>query len=87
MELDHAGPLTPWRGNTMPDYNLDKLLTEICAELDLDPEKHKQIEKAYKDISSFLAEDGFFKDVENQIYPQGSVLIGTINLPISNNAS
>lgn len=65
---------------------LDDLLARIAEEIQLDDTRKERMEVAYRAIESLLNEDtGFFKDAIFEIYPQGSVRIGTTVKPIGKN--
>jgi hypothetical protein len=61
----------------------DDLLFEICEELQLSPSRHALAEQRYKTIGELLGSDGspFAADTPN-IYPQGSMRLGTTVKPI-----
>ena len=61
---------------------LDDLLNRIAESLQLDETRIKKMESSYKAVSDWIDDDdGFFKDAEFEIYPHGSVLIGTTVKP------
>lgn len=65
---------------------LDDLLARIAEEIQLDDTRKERMESAYRAIESLLNEDeGFFKNAVFEIYPQGSVRIGTTVKPTSKN--
>ena len=65
---------------------LDDLLARIAEQIQLDDTRKKRMETAYRAIESLLNEDtGFFKDAVFEIYPQGSVRIGTTVKPTGKN--
>ncbi|QLE02593.1 nucleotidyltransferase [Galbibacter sp. BG1] len=65
---------------------LDDLLARIAEQIQLDDTRKKRMETAYRAIESLLNEDtGFFKDAVLEIYPQGSVRIGTTVKPTGKN--
>lgn len=67
------------------DYALqrDDVLARIAESLQLDKTRRKQMEDAYRGVSNFLSNDeSYFKTLNIDIYPQGSVRIGTTVRPI-----
>ncbi len=61
----------------------DDLLFEICDELQLSPTRHKLAEQRYKTIGELLAAEGSpFAQADPDIYPQGSMRLGTTVKPI-----
>ncbi|MHA7057414.1 SMODS domain-containing nucleotidyltransferase [Aquimarina sp. M1] len=65
---------------------LDDLLARIAEQIQLDDTRKERMETAYRAIESLLNEDtGFFKDAVFEIYPQGSVRIGTTVKPTGKN--
>ena len=65
---------------------LDDLLARIAEEIQLDDTRKERMESAYRAIESLLNEDeGFFKNAIFEIYPQGSVRIGTTVKPTGKN--
>jgi hypothetical protein len=65
---------------------LDDLLARIAEQIQLDDTRKERMETAYRAIESLLNEDtGFFKDAVFEIYPQGSVRIGTTVKPMGKN--
>jgi len=65
---------------------LDDLLARIAEEIQLDDTRKERMESAYRAIESLLNEDeGFFKNAVFEIYPQGSVRIGTTVKPTGKN--
>jgi hypothetical protein len=65
---------------------LDDLLARIAEEIQLDDTRKERMKSAYKAIESLLNEDeGFFKNAVFEIYPQGSVRIGTTVKPTGEN--
>ncbi|MEK6154587.1 nucleotidyltransferase [Flavobacteriaceae bacterium 3-367] len=65
---------------------LDDLLARMAEEIQLDDTRKERMESAYRAIESLLNEDiGFFKDTLFEIYPQGSVRIGTTVKPTGKN--
>ncbi|HWB26303.1 MAG TPA: nucleotidyltransferase [Chitinophagaceae bacterium] len=64
----------------------EELLARIAESLQLDDTRKKRMEDAYQSISRLLNEDaGFFKDIDVDVYPQGSTAIGTTVKPLSGN--
>ncbi|MEZ4859531.1 MAG: nucleotidyltransferase [Flavobacteriaceae bacterium] len=65
---------------------LDDLLARMAEEIQLDDTRKERMESAYRAIESLLNEDtGFFKNAIFEIYPQGSVRIGTTVKPTGKN--
>ena len=61
----------------------DDLLFEICDELQLSPTRHKLAEQRYQTIGTLLAAVGSpFAANDPDIYPQGSMRLGTTVKPI-----
>lgn len=61
----------------------EDLLARIAQKLELDPTRRAKMEKAYKAVSDWLdMDEGIFKDLKIDIYPQGSVRIYTTVKPI-----
>lgn len=62
---------------------LEFILDKIARDLQLNKARRERMESAYKGISDCIHNDKeFFKDIEFEIYPQGSVLIGTTVKPV-----
>jgi len=60
----------------------EELLARIAENLQLDETRKSRMEQAYKAISMIIDQDqGFFKDLDIDVYPQGSVLTGTTVKP------
>ena len=60
----------------------EELLARIAQHLQLDETRKGRMESAYRAISELLDQDqGFFKDLDIDVYPQGSVLTGTTVRP------
>ena len=59
------------------------ILIKICEKLNLSDSLYKTLKKRYKDISKYLANCQELNDIE--IYPQGSIAIGTTVKPIGQN--
>lgn len=60
----------------------EELLARIAQHLQLDETRKGRMELAYRAISELLDQDqGFFKELEIDVYPQGSVLTGTTVRP------
>ena len=61
---------------------LDDLLNRMAASLQLDETRFNKMETAYKAVSEWIENgEGFFKNVEFEIYPHGSALAGTTVKP------
>lgn len=66
------------------DLQREELLARIAENLQLDDTRKSRMEQAYKAISTLLDLDqGFFKHLLIDVYPQGSVLTGTTVKPYS----
>lgn len=64
------------------EARLDDLLNRIAESLQLDKTRREKMETAYKAVSEWIeVDEGFFADVEFEIYPHGSVLVGTTVKP------
>lgn len=66
------------------NYHLqrEELLARIAENLQLDETRKVRMEQAYKAISTLIdLDEGFFKDLSIDVYPQGSVLTGTTVKP------
>lgn len=64
------------------EAKLDDLLNRMAENLQLDETRFKKMESAYKSVSDWIEEDeGFFKNVDFEIYPHGSALIGATVKP------
>jgi hypothetical protein len=62
---------------------LDGLLFDICETLQLTETQHGKAEKRYKSIAQVIdAADGPFAAMESNLYPQGSMRLGTTVKPI-----
>lgn len=65
---------------------LDDLLARIAEGIQLDVTRKQRMESAYQAIQELLeADEGFFKNIKFEIYPQGSVRIGTTVKPTAKN--
>ena len=65
--------------------NLDEMLGRIAESIQLDDSRKKRMESAYSAIEALLNSDQtFFSKYKFEIYPQGSVKIGTTVKPIAN---
>jgi hypothetical protein len=65
---------------------IDDLLARAAEKLQLDKSRRERIESTYKAVQDFINNDNtFFKDADFEIYPQGSVRIGTTVKPIEEN--
>ncbi|MDQ6528931.1 nucleotidyltransferase [Flavobacterium sp. LHD-85] len=68
---------------TEQEYKKDELLAIIAANLELDATRKQQMETAYRAVNDVLSKDEkFFKDYIINVYPQGSLLIGTTIKPL-----
>lgn len=62
----------------------EELLARIAQEIQLDNTRIQRMEQAYKAVSNVLKkDDSFFKDLEIEIYAQGSKRIGATIKPIN----
>jgi hypothetical protein len=60
----------------------EELLARIAESLQLDETRRIRMEQAYRAISEILEQDqGFFLELDVDVYPQGSVFIGTTVKP------
>ena len=69
------------------DYVLqrEELLARIAQELQLDKTRLERMETAYNAVADLLKkDDGFFNDLEIEVYAQGSKRTGTTVKPINN---
>lgn len=65
---------------------LDDLLARIAESIQLDDTRKERMKSAYEAIENLFKEDeAFFKHVDFDIYPQGSVKIGTTVKPTAKN--
>lgn len=65
-----------------PLVQLDDQLDKMAESLQLDASRQTRMESAYKAVHNFVKDDKvFFKDLVTEVYPQGSVRIGTTNKP------
>lgn len=65
---------------------IDDLLARAAEDLQLDKTRREKIESSYKAIQEALNNDQeFFNELNFEIYPQGSVRIGTTVKPIAKN--
>lgn len=67
------------------DYTLQRedVLARVAESLQLDKTRRQQMEDAYSGVTTFLSNDeSYFKNLDIDIYPQGSVRIGTTVRPI-----
>jgi hypothetical protein len=65
---------------------IDDVLARAAEKLQLDKSRRERIESTYKAVQDFINNDNsFFRDADFEIYPQGSVRIGTTVKPIENN--
>jgi len=60
---------------------INDILIKICEELNLSESLYEKLRDRYKNISEYLREELKLNDV--QIYPQGSIAIGTTVKPMS----
>ncbi|MBI1227805.1 MAG: hypothetical protein GC192_21400 [Bacteroidetes bacterium] len=61
---------------------IDDLLDKMAEELELGETRWKRMESSYNEVSDWLkGDDGYFQQTEFEIYPQGSVKIGTAIKP------
>lgn len=66
-----------------PETQIEDLLERICNKLQISPTQHDSAEQRYHAIGDWLAADGSaLKALEPQIYPQGSIRIGTSVKPM-----
>lgn len=69
---------------TSNEARLDDLLNRIAESLQLDQTRRDKMETAYRAVAKWIEEDiGFFKNVDFEIYPHGSVLAGTTVRPLN----
>lgn len=62
----------------------EELLARISQSLQLDESRKLRMESAYGSVSSVLNNDkGFFKNIDVDVYPQGSVASGTTTKPLT----
>ena len=62
---------------------LDSLLFDICEALQLTPTQHQKAVDRYSAIARTLdGPDSPFKQIESNLYPQGSMRLGTTVKPI-----
>lgn len=62
---------------------LDSLLFEICESLQLTPTQHQKAVQRYSAIARTLdGPDSPFADIESNLYPQGSMKLGTTVKPL-----
>jgi hypothetical protein len=69
------------------DYQLQRedILARIAESLQLDKTRKKQMEDAYNAVTDFIsADEAYFKGLDIDLYPQGSVRIGTTVKPLKN---
>jgi len=65
------------------EHQLDELLQRICRELQITKTQHEQAETSYMAVAKWLSDDKErFPDIDINIYPQGSLRIGTTVRPI-----
>ena len=64
----------------------EELLARIAQHLQLDETRKGRMESAYRAVADMLdADQGFFRDLDVDVYPQGSVLTGTTVKPYRGN--
>lgn len=62
----------------------EELLARIAQSLQLDESRKERMESAYRSVSTVIDSDqGFFKDIDVDVYPQGSVASGTTTKPLT----
>lgn len=67
------------------DHQLDELFQSICEELQISKSQYDQAETSYNAVANWLSDDEErFPDIDIDIYPQGSLKIGTTVHPILN---
>lgn len=65
------------------NHQLDELLQSICESLQISKTQYDQAETSYNAVANWLSEDETrFPDTDIDIYPQGSLKIGTTVRPI-----
>lgn len=63
----------------------EELLARIAESLQLDNTRRLKMESSYHTVAKILQNDsGFFKDLDVDVYPQGSVSISTTSKPLKN---
>ncbi|MEK5377587.1 nucleotidyltransferase domain-containing protein [Paenibacillus sp. FSL P2-0173] len=60
---------------------LEMLLHRMCSKLQISPSMHETVECSYHAVSKVLEQSIYFKESDLQIYPQGSLRIGTTVRP------
>lgn len=66
------------------EHQLDELLQSICQELQITQSIHSRVDTSYHAVAEWLAADEErFPDIDIDIYPQGSLRIGTTVRPIN----
>lgn len=69
---------------TSNEYQFEELLQRICGELQISNSQYEEAETSYMAVAKWLSEDKErFPDIDINIYPQGSLRIGTTVHPIS----
>lgn len=58
-------------------------LETICQELEITESQHKEAQRRYETIGNWLSKSDDYRLMLSQIYPQGSIKIGTTVKPIS----
>ncbi len=66
-----------------PFDQMDDLLQRICEKLQISSTQREQAEKRYEAVGQLLAKDEILSPVKPNIYPQGSLRIGTTVKPLS----
>ncbi|MBN2213979.1 MAG: nucleotidyltransferase [Bacteroidales bacterium] len=65
---------------------IENLLARMAESIQLDDTRKERMKSAYEAIENLLKEDTtFFKKIDFEVYPQGSVRIGTTVKPIAKN--
>ncbi|MDR7313779.1 nucleotidyltransferase [Brevibacillus nitrificans] len=68
---------------TVPNQ-MEDLLQRICGSLQITRSQYEEIERSYGHVAKWLSSDkGILKEVDVDIYPQGSLRIGTTVRPLS----
>lgn len=66
------------------DFQLDILLDEVCAKLQLDATRRAKAETAYNYVTKWIEDDSeFFGNLKPELFPYGSYSIGTTVKPLS----
>lgn len=64
---------------------LESLLHRMCTSIQLSPTQYDTAKNHYKAVSTVLSGDPYFEDAHLDIYPQGSLRIGTTVKPLNKN--